>query len=91
MTDTVQLKVDLYKASGKWAYGGLVSVPFDNWLGSAEHKQALVDNQHFVQDGAFDDYIVVVAHLDSYDADPRQYFFQHLYPQGAFVGLRKRT
>lgn len=91
MADTVQLKVDLYKASGKWAYGGLVTVPIDHLLGSAEHKQALVDNQHFVLDGVFAGYIVVVTHLDSYDNDPRQFFFQHLYPQGAFAGLRKRA
>lgn len=91
MTDTVQVKVDLYKASGKWAYGGLVSVPFYMSLGSVEHKQALIDNQHFVQDGAFEYHTVVVSHLDSYDNDPRQYFFQHLYHPGAFTGLRKRT
>lgn len=84
----VTVQVNLFKPSGKWAYGGQVSIPFDCEHDDQATKQALIDNQSFVVDGAFADYVVAVTHID-YELDPRQYFFQRLYPLGAFAGMTK--
>lgn len=85
----MKVNVNLYKPSGKWAYGGVVDVDERFPLWSSEHRQDLVDKQDIVADGAFANYTVVVSHRDDYDDDPSQYFCQALYPIGAFLGYRK--
>lgn len=87
----MKVNVNLFKLSGKWAYGGVVDVDESIPFGSYEHKQDLVDKQDFVVDGAFDSYVVVVMHRDDYDTDPSQYFCQAVYKVGAFSGHRKQT
>lgn len=86
----MKVNVDLFKPSGKWAYGGVVDVDESFPIWSSDHKQDLVNKQKFVVDGSFDDYIVVVTHREDYDQDPSPYFCQQLYPVGSFKHFRKR-
>lgn len=86
----MKVNVNLFKPSGKWAYGGVVDVDETLYLWDDAHTQDIVNKQDFVVDGAFDDYIVVVTHPDNYETIPTTYFCQHLYPRGAFAGFRKK-
>lgn len=85
----MRVKVDLYKESGKWAYGGVVDVDESIPMSDPRHLQDLVDKQDFVQDGTFAHHYVAVTHLDSYDSDPAAYFCQALYVPGRFAKLRR--
>lgn len=86
----MKVNVNLFKPSGKWAYGGIVEVNENLKLWTEAHKQDIIDKQDFVVDGTFDHYTVVVTHREDYDRDPSLYFCQQLYPAGAFAGLRKQ-
>lgn len=77
------IQVDFYKKSGKWGYGGVVTVhhyDFDD-----QFKQDIVDNQSIIRDGwQSDDYIVVTGNIN--DDDP---FAKRVYPAGSFWGIQK--
>jgi hypothetical protein len=83
------LLVNLFKASGKWYAGGLVNVSEQHAIYDLEFRQELVDNQDFVVDGAFDEFIVVITHTESYETEDTKNFYQHLYPIGTFKGFRR--
>lgn len=87
----MKVNVNLFKPSGKWAYGGVVDVDERYPCWSDEHLQDLVDKQDFVVDGTFKHYDVVVTHRDDYDQDPSSYFCQAMWPGFKFAGLRKRN
>lgn len=87
----MKVNVNLFKPSGKWAYGGVVDVDERYPYWSAEHHQDLVDKQDFVVDGTFENYTVVVTHREDYDQDPSHYFCQALWSGREFAGLRKRS
>lgn len=88
----MKVNVNLFKESGKWAYGGVVEIDADTFVNRGVHMQALVDSQDFVNDGTFDHYAVVVTHRESYETDPSETgFCQALYSAGAFRGMRKKV
>lgn len=85
----MKVNVDLFKPSGKWAYGGIVDVDESIPSWSPAHRQDIVNKQDFVTDGTFDDYVVVVTHREDYCCDPSPYFCQQMHPVGRFAGMRK--
>lgn len=85
----MKVNVNLFKASGKWAYGGVVDVDESLPFWTEAHRQDIVNKQDFVVDGAFADHLVVVSHRDDYDKDPSSYFCQYAWPAGSFFGIRK--
>lgn len=80
----IKLKVDLYKPSGKWAYGDYVNVSGKYNIWDDEFKQEIVHNQSFVTSTAFKNYIVVVSHSEEFENSNETGFYQQLYPVGSF-------
>ena len=87
----MKLRVDLYKPSGKWAYGGIVEISGKHALWSDEFRQELIENQEFVADGTFDDRIVVTAHTEEWERSDEPGFYQQLFLAGSFNGMRKKS
>jgi len=87
------IRVDWFKSSGKWAYGGEVNVGHARlWMGDA-FKQAIVSNQDIIRDGwQNNDWVVVTRDL-SEEWAKREYreFSSQYYPAGSFNGLYKHV
>jgi len=78
----VKLNVNLFKPSGKWAYGGVVEVSEKHAFWTPEFRTEVIKNQDFVQPSAFIDHAIVITHRDDYDTDPSHYFAQCMWPNG---------
>lgn len=85
----MKVNVNLFKPSGKWAYGGVVDVDTRIPMFNDNHLRNLVSAQDFVAPGAFEDHLVVVTHRDDYDQDPSPYFCQAAYAIGRFTDILK--
>jgi len=85
-----KIRVDWYKATGKWYSGGLVEV-YDHFIWCPEFKQAIVDNQNeLVPEWVDDEFFVICQTTESQDTDPEfKYFCNILFHPGAFSGMRK--
>ena len=81
----IKLNVNLFKPSGKWAYGGAVEVSGALDFSTRYFRNEVMNNQDFVVPEAFADYYVVITHRDDYDTDPSQYFAQAMWPPGRFT------
>lgn len=80
----MKVNVNLFKPSGKWAYGGVVEVSEKHQFWTLAFRREVVTNQKFVNQGAFDSYAVVITHRDDYDTDPSNYFCQSMWEAGTF-------
>ncbi len=80
----MKVNVNLFKPSGKWAYGGVVelSEQFEMW--NDGFKAEVLANQDFVARTAFYGHTVVITHREDYDTDPSHYFCQGLWAPGTF-------
>lgn len=85
----MRVNVNLFKTTGKWAYGGEVTIREHNPHWSISHKLDILRAQNFVGNSAFQDHVVVVTHRDDYDTSPSTYFCQRMYPPGAFSAAVK--
>lgn len=77
--------VNFYLPSGKWYTSGPVEVTHQLFE-TDELKQDIVNNQGILTDGWQGEYIVTIDHIN-----PRDPFFTHLFPQGAFANIRKNN
>lgn len=86
MTDTVRIRVDLWKPSGKWAYGGWVNINSSIKLWSDEFKVEVVKNQDFVVTQAFKgEYYITTRDDDAHNNDPTYtHFYHQLFLPGSF-------
>lgn len=80
----MKINVNLFSASGKWKYGGVVEVSGTHPFWSPEFKREVQANQDFVTSNTFEHYAVVITHRDDYDADPSHYFCQAMWREGEF-------
>lgn len=85
----MKIHVNLYKPSGKWAYGDLVEISGLFPVYDPAFKQELINNQNFVLDGVFEDHIVVTSHTEEWMHNDEPGFYNHLWFAGSFGGLRK--
>lgn len=81
----MKLNVNLFKPSGKWAYGGIAEVSEKHQFWTPEFRQEVMDNQNFVVRSAFASYFVVITHRDDYDTDPSSFFAQAMWKPGEFA------
>lgn len=80
-----EIRFDIWRASGKWAYGGTVEISGKYRIWDEELKDEIVANQTEVVDGAFLDATVTIRDLDKYDPDPTYtHFYTHMFRPGAF-------
>lgn len=86
------IRVDFFKPSGKWAYGGEVNVGQARlWKGDI--PQAVVDNQNIIYDGWQDraEYLVVTRDTaENWAKEDYHEFNLHLFKPEKFVGLKRR-
>lgn len=90
--EDLEIRVDFYKSTGKWKYGGKVNVGTAR-LYNGELPQAIVNNQDIIQDGWQDHegYIVVIDDTaenwenQNYSSFNKAIFFPH-----EFKGLKRK-
>lgn len=81
----MKVNVNLFKPSGKWAYGGVVELSERFQMWTPDFKAEVLEKQDFACATAFYGHTVVITHRDDYDTDPSSYFCQGAWAPGTFV------
>ena len=87
------IRVNWFKPTGKWAYGGNVEITDETYIFNDNFKQQIVDNQkELVETWTESDYFVLTQNHPADDLSPNfKGFHNHLFMPGSFKGIRKKN
>ena len=87
----MKIRVDFYKLSGKWAYGGGVEIG-ETHLWEVAFLQAIVNNQEILHNGWQGRYDVVTNDLyENWRLKEYTGFFKNIFKANKFAGLKKQV